>query len=272
MYGNKKTLSSVIIAVSTIAAGFSIYYLAFYNPEKELNEIKIPVFANNEPDIVINSTLQSLNNSSLPIKFLNPVKSSQWWISDDGWSIIDPNTVSITSSVSTSNVEHQSPVNPLNPLAKELNNLISKIFLDNDFALNTLNTSKSETDNEFYDYVVAFQKDETRCILKTNGDYGEYTISCSNSFQEAYEKQIPYLKALNNRNSIVSVRERIGDFVWLNVHLRRTGYLALMKDNGEEIKLIFTGQEAPFCDLMIENQVPKEVYGACYDASGNIVE
>ena len=242
--------------------------------KKETKELKTPIFTNDEPDTVINSILQSLNGYSLPIKFLNPVKSSQWWISDDGWSIIDPNAVSITSLISTfkSDYNHSSPANPLNPLAKELNDLISKILLDNGFTLNTLNTSKSEAHNDFYDYVVAFQKGETRCILKTDGDYGKYSVACSDRLREAHEEQIPYLKVLDNRNLTVSVGEKIGDFVQLNVHFRRTGFLAIMKDDGKEIKLIFKGQEPPSCDLMIENQVPKEVYGACYDASGNILE
>jgi len=269
MTRNKKIIiAGGIILLMGIYIG--LYQYLFSGLEKELNELKIPIFANDEPDTVINSVLQSLNGSSLPIKFLNPAKSSQWWISDDGWSIIDPNAISITSSASTFEGEHSSPVNPLNPLAKELNDLISKIFLDNGFALNILNTSKSEVHNDFYDYVVAFQKGETRCILKTDGDYGQYSVACSDRFQEAYEWQIPYLKVLDNQNVIVGIKERIGDFVWLGVHLRRTGYVALVRNNKEGMELIFTGQEPPSCDLMIENQVPKEVYGACYDDAGNI--
>lgn len=246
--------------------------------EKETEKFNIPIFTNNELDTVINSVLQILNSHSLPIKFLNPVKSSQWWISDDGWSITNPNAVSITSSISTfEKGDYFSPVNPLNPLAKELNDLMSKILSSNGFTLNTLNTSESEERNDFYDYVVAFQKGETRCILKTDGDSGKYNVVCSNRFYEAYEEQIPYLKRYFktlklNRDAIISGKKRIGDFVRLSIHFRRTGYFAIMKDNGKEIKLIFAGQEPPPCDLMIENQVPKEVYEVCYDASGNTIE
>jgi len=224
---------------------------------KNIHFAEIPAFSNNEPETVIDSLWQSLNDSFLDVSFSEPAASSQWWISDDGWSISVPNAVSVTSS---------------NPQAKELNGLISKIFLDNGFALNAANTSKSEAENEFYDYIVAFQKGETRCTLKTDGDNGEYTVACSNHLQEAHEEQIPYLKALDRRDVIVNVRERIGDFVWLDVHLRRTGNLALVKDEGGEMRLIFSGQEAPPCDLMIENEVPKEVYGTCNGDAGNIVE
>ncbi|MFH1462132.1 MAG: hypothetical protein ABIG08_00290 [bacterium] len=270
MTRNKKiAVAGGIILLAGISIG--LYQYLSPAPEKKL-EIEIPVFADNEPETVINSILKAINDSSLDVKFLDPVKSSQWWISDDGWNIIDPNAVSITLSGYTFKGEHPSPINPLNLLAKELNYLISKILLDNSFALNAANTSESEENNDFYDYVVAFQKGGTRCTLTTDGDFGKYSVACSNRFQEAYEEQTPYLKVLDNREVIVSVKERIGDFVWLSVHLRRTGYLALMKDRGGEIKLIFTGQEEPPCDLMIENKVPKEVYGACYDDFGNIVE
>jgi len=238
---------------------------------QKFNEMTIPVFADNKPETVINSLLQALNVSSLDIKFSDPAKSSQWWISDDGWNINDPNAISIASP-SVPGGGHRLSVDPLSPKTRELKYFISRIFLANDFAFNATNTSMPETENDFYDYIVAFQRDETRCTLKTDGDSGQYTIACSNRFQEAYEEQIPYLRALDNRNVIVSVRERIGDFVWLSVHLRRTGYVALIKDSGGKMEVIFTGQEEPSCDLMLENQVPKEVYGACYDASGNIVE
>lgn len=229
---------------------------------------EIPVFADDEPETVVNSLLQTLNDSSLDVKFSDPVKSSQWWISDDDWNIIDPNAVLIASSNLFSPTD---PQIPFTPAIEELNNLVSKMFLDNGFTLNVKNTSPSKENNPFYDYVLAFQKGETRCTLTINGDFGNQTIACSNRFQEAYNEQIPYLKALNNRNVTVHVHERIGDFVWLDVNLRRTGSAALMRDDGKEIKFIVMMQEAPSCDLMLENQVPKEVYDVCYDKFGNLI-
>jgi len=286
---NWKFLLIVAILAAIVGGGilwFSQQQILFYQPleikipEKvndetanwKIDEINIPTFANDEPDTVINSIMQSFNNSSSSIKFSDPVESSQWWISDDGWSIFDSNAISITATGNFT--EKYSSF--INTLAREINAEISKIFLNNGFTLNATNTSKSVTDNDFYDYVVAFQKGETRCILTTNGDGGEYYIDCSNRFQEAYKEQIPYLKALGIRDVIVRVENRIGDYVLLGVHLRRTGYLALMEDKGGKIKFIFSGQEPPQCDLMIKNQVPKEVYkelfGGCYDASGSPVE
>ena len=240
----------------------------YYSPEgsQKLNEIIIPAFADDEPDTVINSLLQTLNDSSFDINFSEPKQLSQWWVSDDGWSISVPDALSIVSKDIRG-----SSVKPLDPKAKELNYFISSIFLANDFEPNATNTSKSEEEPwlEFYDYIVAFQKNETRCTLTTNGEAWEYFVTCSDSFQEAYEGQIAYLKALDRldrRDVIVRVKERIGDFVWLYVNPRRTGSLALMKDDGKEVRFIFSGQEAPPCDLMIENQIPEEVYGICNDA------
>lgn len=232
--------------------------------EGKIDQISVPNFIDNKPTTIINAIMQSINNPSSSIKFSNPKELFQWWVSDDGWNILISNAVSITAQ----NNDFYS----LSSLANDLNNEISKIFLYNNFELNNINTSKSVTDNEFYDYVIAFQKNENRCTLTTNGDGGEYSVACSNSFQDAYKEQIPYLKALNNKNVVVGIREKIGDFVWLNVHGRRTGYEALVKDKDGEITLIFTGQEAPPCNKMIINNVPKEVYGECYDSSGNITK
>jgi len=223
----------------------------YYSPEgsQKFNEITIPVFANDEPEIVINSLLQALNDSSFDIKFSEPKKSSQWWISDDGWNINDPNAISIASP-SVPGGGHRLSVDPLSTRSRELKYFISRIFLANDFVFNATNTSEPETENDFYDYITAFQKGETRCTLKIDGDSGQYTITCSDRFHEAYDEQIPYLRVLDKWECIVSVKERIGDFVWLSAHGRRTGFLALVKDDGKEIKLIFTGQEAPSCSLM----------------------
>ena len=151
----------------------------YYSPEgsQKFNEITVPVFVNDEPATVINSLLQTLNDSSFDIKFSDSVKSSQWWISDDGWNINDPNAISITSKTSTRDSGQMWPA--IGSLAKELNYFLSRIFLANDFILNATNTSKSEEDNDFYDYIIAFQKGGTRCILKTDGDYGQYSVICS---------------------------------------------------------------------------------------------
>jgi len=231
---------------------------------ENIHFVELPAFSNNKSETVINSLWQILNDSFLNVNFSEPKNLYQWWVSDDGWSIAVPGAPSIISKDIRG-----SSVKPLDPKAKELNYFISSIFLANNFAPNATNTSKSEEEPwlEFYDYIVAFQKGETRCTLTTNSEAWEYTVTCSNSLQKAYEEQIPYLKALDRRDVIVNVREGIGDFVWLDVHPRRTGNLALMKDEGEgKMKLIFSGQEAPPCDLMIENEVPKEVYGTCNDA------
>ena len=231
-----------------------------------IKEISIPVFENNTPKSMIGLISKAVNDSSYPIKFLNAKKSSQWWISDDNWNIIIPDAVSISLSESSYKGGGNSPVDPLAPLAEELNNSLTKIFLSNGFVANVLNTGN------FDDYVIAFQKDETRCTIITDGDFGLQTVACSDNFQQAYDSQIPYLKALNDYDSIVSVQEKIGDFTWLNVHFRRTGHLTLVEEKNGKIKLIFSGQESPYCKLMYENNVPKEVYKTCYDEKGNIVK
>ena len=231
---------------------------------RKLNDVHIPVFKNSDPNVVIEAIYQSINVVS-PLKFSYSSEGSQWWISEDGWNIIVRNATTITMGISAPyRLDQVSSINPISPISRELNNAISRMFIDNGFKLNIENSSGSKTDR-FYDYVVAFKKDETRCTLTINGDDGNLDVACSNQFQEAYEEQIPYLRGLNDRNDVVELRKKIGDFVYLSVHARRAGYAVIGKMEGEKMEVIYTGQDTPDCDLMNKNKVPKEIYKDCHD-------
>jgi len=271
---NKILKITIIIAMTTALTGSCIFI--FLNIYKNPYKVKSIVFADNKPDTIINSLKQTLNGSSLPIKFLDEDQitsrqwfpSSEWWISDDDWNIIDKNAVSIISSDAFTIIHDSS--DPLDSSVKKINRSLSKIFLDNGFALNIKNSSKSETDQKFYDYIIAFQKEETRCILMINKDNGQYVITCSDRFQEAYNEQIPYLKGLNIDNGVVYGIERIGNFATISVGLRRTGHFKIIKIDGEKMEEIFRGQEPPPCNLMTESGVPKEIYNNCFIDSYNL--
>lgn len=235
--------------------------------EKNLSlDIEQAGFENNNPETIINSLKISLNNSSLDTNFKEKDSPYLWWISDDGWNIIDDSAFEIISTDPISNLPNPYS-SPLDATTKELNESLSEIFLDNDFSINNLNTSESETDKSFYDYIVAFEKEDTRCIIKINRDNWEYSISCSDEFQKAYDEQIPYLKGLDIKDGVITKIEKIGNFARLSIRHRRTGHFKIIKIVGDEMIEIFRGQEPPRCKLMIENQVPEEIYERCFDES-----
>jgi hypothetical protein len=165
------------------------------------------------------------------------------------------------------------------PQIMELNKSLTDIFLANGFTKNELNSSKSLDDPSLYDYQIAFQRNETRCLLVTNaeGGYNEHidesmlTLSCSNNFQKAYQEQLPYLQALVAYNPIYKnavVGEPInknGDFVTVGVHFRRSGSAAVMKKVGESYKVLYTAQqfEKGQCAILIENDAPQSMLKGC---------
>lgn len=251
----------------------------------KISKLSTPVFTEDDPSVIIEEVSQAINPYS-PIKFA-PLKSNwQWWISDNGWNILDENAVASSINIPVISAQDKytgefQPKGPKHPLSQALNKFISDTFKNNGFQLNATNTSKTETDENLFDYVISFQKGKLRCTLNTsNGGaqtdepnskdsnfYVPYSISCSNQFDKAYQEQVPYLKALEDRDSAVILKKRIGDYVYLNVGFRVGGFFIIGKMEGEKIKIIFTGQEYPPCNLMENNQVPKEVYEKCDESN-----
>lgn len=273
MIRNKKlSLTIIIILIIALLIGFFCYiYLKKENedfvPTNKATdtslidfEIKSFVFDNNSPSTIINALLKNINEADLPFQFSKQKKASLWWISNDDWNIIDKTASSIISSETT--FDRNRAVT--STISNKLNTQISKIFLDNGFAKNFLNSSKSQTDKSFYDYILAFQKNKTNCILKVNRDNGKYSITCADNFQEAYNQQIFYLKGLNLKNAAIYDIEKNGNFAKLGISLRRTGYFSIIKIVDNKVEEVFKGQESPSCDLMEKNKVPLELYKNCF--------
>ena len=252
-----------------------------------LKRLESVALTDDNPRAIVEKIYLTVNPYSA-FQFAPPKNYSQWWISEDGWNISDPGGIKISmeipvikmpaDKINTYRSEFDYQPNSTHPLVGALNKAITSVFENSGFQLNVTNTSKTELDDSFYDYVVAFQKGETRCVLTTNADitsktveaekeiyYFNYSINCLNQFQKAYQEQIFYLKALDARDRVVTIGERMGDFIWIGVNYRRTGSAILAKIQGENLRIIYNGQEYPSCDLMKKNQVPKEVYGECYD-------
>ena len=146
------------------------------------------------------------------------------------------------------------------------------------FSLNQANSSRSITDDQFYDYVQAYEKDEIKCTLVASPDCGgssgvpthyDFSFSCTDSFEENYQEQIPYLKDLNLTDTIVHVSEKVGDYVNLKVYYRRSGYYVIAQlINGTWTELQ-ASQEAPSRQIMESHQVPLEIYDGYYFPEAN---
>lgn len=245
-----------------------------------------PTFKSNNSDEIVAVLSNYLNKSGE--KFSQKI-DGQWWISDDGWNIYDQRAKATIMNINPCGTENDCKVLRTYqnyaelPKAVGLNKKVSDVFIANGFILNKKNTSKSLEDKTFYDYVLAFQKDEVRCTVTTIGDFYslaqpdvwriDYEVACSENFKKNYDQQLPYLKALvayskyeKYKDAVVTPYAKNGDFETISVHFRRTGESAIMKKIGDKYKVLFLTQQQPSveqCKILRENGAPPSYLKPC---------
>jgi hypothetical protein len=157
-------------------------------------------------------------------------------------------------------------------------NEVNNFFDDNEFNKSTRNSSKSVTDDSFYDYILGYQKNDERCLLTVNPDesyyYGEngekvaipnIVISCSKGeFQRSYDEQIPFLKAMNDRTAVIGIKKMNDVAAKVQVHWRRTGSYALFSKKNGSWEMIYRGQDQPSCLTLQKYSFPSEIHSDCY--------
>ena len=157
-------------------------------------------------------------------------------------------------------------------------NNVDVLMLRNGFAFDTRNSSVSFQDDQFEDFVHAYTQGNMVCALTVNPDnydssypQGRTDISfaCSDELQKYYDEQVPFLQALQHIGTdfVVWEEKRSGNFVLVGAHARRTGFYAILEQVNGTYQEIFSGQDAPPCDLMEQHHVPQAIYGECYNAT-----
>jgi hypothetical protein len=205
-------------------------------------------------------------------ELLSAESTQVWWISPDDLNIINQDEIGLEHRLTC-----KSPLSQKTPYFDAIENLSSSIALimkSQGFVINQKNSSQSLVDDQFYDYIQAFETSDLKCIFKVNPDCGRdhksptnyHTISftCTDNFDWNYQEQSPYLKDLNIKNHTIYVSKKVDDFVLLSVSGRRAGHLLLAKRiNGKWVE-VSSGQEGPSCEAVDRFNVPKELYGECY--------
>lgn len=194
---------------------------------------------------------------------------SIWWITPDDLNIINDHSSGVELHVQACQQDTESRVN-FRGITQLLAPKIDKIMQQNDFKTNQLNSSTSIEDNRFYDYIKAYEKDNTQCVFVANPDCAtlsqtqepvHYTFSfgCTQNLAQNYDKQAPFLKDLGIKDAIIHVQKQTGNLVKLNVNYRRSGYNLIAKLVDNRWIELYSGQELPSCELTQENQIPQEI-------------
>lgn len=207
-----------------------------------------------------------------------------WWISDDGWNILVENTHHVTIRIPASSIPNN--IEPVQTnLSIKFQEIIASIMKKHGLLINDKNSSTSTADKRYYDYVLAYEGAGLLCTALTNADRFsdistddkmviEMKLTCADSdrFKDVYEQQLPFLKGLNEKNSVISRLEVKNNVARMQIRGRRTGANAFMYKSGPEWKKIIVSQQAPQCSEFVKNNVPTEFWPGCYDKNNNFKE
>ncbi|MBU2577545.1 hypothetical protein KKA69_01805 [Patescibacteria group bacterium] len=267
----------IIILLVVVALGLSVYFISKL-PNKNSSVIpSAPTLTPTEKPI---STIPSSTNpvfqkvkdlmtqKTNPDNILASNKSYVWWVSNDGYNIINSNTFGLESQFDCENYS----ASRFNSSLKILAPLFPTFMQQQGFNKNNFNSSTSLTDTQFYDYVQAYEKNGLKCTLTADPDcsgtdhmWQTITFSCTSDFDKNYSLQTPFLKDLQVKGAIVSVSKQVGNYVYLDAHARRTGwYIIAMKQANGKWEQITSGQDDASCSIMNQYSVPKEIYGNCF--------
>lgn len=206
-------------------------------------------------------------------KTVADAQSSVWWISNDNFNIINRNEIGLNyqNYMCESDYRNEELVPTI---SRRLSEKLKPLMVSFGFSFNQKNSSKSLVDTQFYDYVQAYEKGAIKCTFTVDPDCGSYSpndrmhnefrFTCTDSFNQNYLDQVPYLKGLNLTQSVISVERKVGDFAFVNVNYRRTGHYVIAKLVDGKWTQVFAGQGTPDCKTMQTHQVPQEIYENCY--------
>ena len=297
----KKLFVFIGLIILTLLIAGGIFFL---NKKSTKNISAIPVVTltlptptesvqanSSSPEVIINQISDSIKKDPELAPFLilpsnepkDSYRNSLWWVSRDGWNILVEGVTTVILRIPESTVP--TTVEPVKTsLSKKFQKLSAGVMKKNNLSLNALNSSSSETDKKYYDYIQAYDGPNIYCTILTNPDrFGddstggkmviEMRVNCVNEkkYQAAYDQQVPFLKGLNDKTGVLSnIKIKNDKVASMSLNWRRTGATAFMYKSGSDWKKIIIAQAVPECIELVKNNVPKEFWVECYDKDNNI--
>lgn len=240
-------LRGLIILFAAVSVSISCSASNSLSTSEIFNLVQNKIASYESNDVILNS----MNDYSL------------WWVNDDGYSIINDGSDAVELQFQGCDAEF--PVD-FSESQLQLVDEIKGVLLKNGFTISKQNTSKSRQDDEFYDYVVGFEKSDLKAVVVISPDcwasgeepfHQSFTFSYTDEFSANAAAQLPYLEDLGMRDGeVIHVEKVEGDFALINVNYRRTGHFIVAKRINNRWKEIFGGQDSPSCALLQKWNVP----------------
>lgn len=196
------------------------------------------------------------------------------WIAPDDLKIAVPDISGVSLNVFNC-MEDLETKSLFKQIAGKLGPEIDQIMDSNGFSVNQKNSSQSLTDDRFYDYQQAYESEAVKCLFVANPDcfgsgdqnemhYYYYSFACSDTFEDSYAQQAPYLKGLGiEQFYTINIEKEIGDFVELGLRARRGGTHMIAKLIDGQWTELYSGQDVPPCTLVEEHNIPEDIAPDC---------
>lgn len=207
---------------------------------------------------------------------------SVWWISDDERNILVPTSQAVLLKIRPIKIKSDDFESQNKVESKKINDRVSSIMKNIGFKINVKNSSKSIEDEEFYDYVQAFELNDIKCVATSSPDvskgmnepqfYSIFEFSCFDNaqLQKEYLFQSPFLKTLGYKESVIYDVQINGDKASMGVRGRRSGGRAFMYKDSEGWELITAGNGYPTCEEQEKKSIPEEFSFDCVDSNGKL--
>lgn len=253
MSSNKK----IILAPICIILIILIVFLVKDNSNSKLRKLTI-----------VEEIASRITSADRSIGIQSNANSAIRWVKD-GYTILIPSSSNL--SISKQSNRHLEFGAAPTLFDGELS-IIDSVMKGRDYDLDKENSSKDYLDSSFYDYVRSYRREDELCAARVNpDDVGSYQLdfSCGNSLTKEYDSQIQFLKVLGlmEKKTAVKVMHQKGDYYEIGMASVRGGSAAILKKEGSTYRVIFIGQEAPRCSLVIKERIPSEVLGSVGNGS-----
>lgn len=198
-------------------------------------------------------------------RLVDPAAGSVWWITREQHGIIDDGAQ--TFELRSYGCDSIEPNAVSRVRVARLDRAVRGLLLENGFARNVRNSSRSLLNDRFYDYVSAYERGVTKIVFTASPDcwsmdedamHTSIFVSMTEDLAATRAAQEPFLVDLRiGPEFIIHVTKQQGDFVMLAVNARRSGHEVIAKLVNDQWTQVYAGQDVPSCAMLRSAAVPE---------------